>query len=167
MRVFGYDPGIVNHGLSCIDVENGEVKINFTKYIKAEQKQQHLKLQYIFNQIDDYFNNYSPDIFVYEEPVFKGRGINGSLINQCLGSVLTVCAIHGVRIFSYKQQEVKSLVFGKPVASKEELKNSVNAFLNIDREYSIDHESDSLAIVLAYLIKNRIIEIQKELKYKY
>ena len=156
MILIGIDPGIVNIGYCVFDTDNN--KIISTGEITATQTDDPDKLVHIYLEYQKLLLTYSPDVLIYEAPVFLGRGNNGERLNRAIGIFEVLSRLSSMSIFSYTPKHIKLIVTGTGKADKITIANSVNQYLGTTTKFTSSHSADATAIVITYL-KNESINI--------
>lgn len=151
--ILSLDPGLVNIGYSIYDEDNK--KILKTGELVNREDSFLKKLKEIYIYFKAYFEKYSINTFVYEKPVFLGRGENGILISYCLAIILLLCSLNETKVFCYTPKKVKKEVTGEGTSDKHQVAKKVSEYFKIENKFSSNHASDSLAVLICYLkIKN-------------
>jgi crossover junction endodeoxyribonuclease RuvC len=156
MILIGIDPGIVNIGYCVFNTDNN--KIISTGEITATQTEDPDKLVHIYLEYQKLLLTYSPDVLIYEAPVFLGRGNNGERLNRAIGIFEVLSRLSSMSIFSYTPKHIKLVVTGTGKADKITIANSVNQYLGTTTKFTSSHSADATAIVITYL-KNESINI--------
>lgn len=92
----------------------------------------------------------------------KQSGPRGSRVIEVLHKVVGVADLYawgfGAREFSeVHPKRVKKLVANNQLAEKEDVAKALSQFVG-EREYACDDESDAVAVGIAYLIENNMID---------
>lgn len=155
MILLSSDIGSVNNSYCVIDTTT--LTILDVGDVVSKHKLLQDKLLNIDNEYNKLFNKYKPEVFVYEEPCFIGRGVNGTNISQALGVIKLNAAKVGATITSYSATKIKKQVTGDGKADKELVASNAANFFKVDKSIFLsDHSSDSAAIGMCYLIEQGI-----------
>jgi crossover junction endodeoxyribonuclease RuvC len=160
-KLISWDVGYVNHGLAVFNFDASYIKLIHSEYLRTDNELFAEDLHKAAIHFQWLIDEYNPDVFVYEKPVFV-KGDGGSFLNQVLGVVTLLMYQNDVPIVPYTATQVKKQICGKGKATKKDIEKSINKFLNIDREYERDHESDAVAIGLTHWMKQ--IQEKQEVK---
>jgi crossover junction endodeoxyribonuclease RuvC len=155
MILIGTDCGIRNNSYCVIDTTT--LTILEVGDVVSKHKLLQDKLLNIDNKYSELFNKYKPEVFVYEEPCFIGRGVNGTNISQALGVIKLNAAKVGATIVSYSATHIKKQVTGDGKADKELVASNAANYFKVDKSIFLsDHSSDSAAIGMCYLIEQGV-----------
>jgi crossover junction endodeoxyribonuclease RuvC len=155
MILIGTDCGVINNSYCVIDTTT--LTILEVGDVVSKHKLLQDKLLNIDNKYGELFNKYKPEVFVYEEPCFIGRGVNGTNISQALGVIKLNAAKVGATIISYSATHIKKQVTGDGKADKELVASNAANYFKVDKSIFLsDHSSDSAAIGMCYLIEQGV-----------
>lgn len=156
MYIYGLDPSLKNSGIVIIDEDTKEVVYvgsirtdNIKEYKNLpEETRNPKKLRFIYEELTRLTKEYPPSVAVIE------RGFT-----RFNSSTQVVFRVHGVfnLVFSeveniyYPAKTIRETLY-KGNASKEEIDDILSKHLNMT--FNSDDESDAMAVVYAYLVKN-------------
>ena len=147
--ILAIDPGLINIGYSIYDHNESSIIVSSELSIKEKALIDRLRIS--CNFFMELFDNYQFHTFLYEQPTFNSRGNTGQHINFNLGTIISLAAINQCTIKSFSPKEVKKLVSGNGNADKNVVAESVSKFFKIDNDFTSNHASDSLAVLMSYL----------------
>ena len=147
--ILAIDPGLVNIGYSIYDLDNSSIIVSSELTIKEKGLIDRLAISYRF--FLNLFNSYQFNVFIYEQPTFNNRGSCGQHINFNLGTIISLAAINQCSIKSFTPKEIKKLVAGNGNADKKDVALSVSNYFNVENDFTSNHASDSLAVLMSYL----------------
>ena len=150
MILLSADIGLVTNGISIYDLSDNKLLKYFDFF--SRQKKIEDKLNNIYDIYTKTFSQYRPSCYIYEEPCIVNRGVNGTLVPQALGVMKLVAKQHDSNIFSYSPKFVKKKVTGDGNAIKSVIAKSVSEYFDINNKFTSDHVSDSLAVLICYLL---------------
>jgi len=156
MIICSSDLGFINNAYSIID---GDKKIILDiKDITTKEPVFEDKLVTIYDKYIEVFNKYNVSCFIFEMPVFSGKGDTGSKLAQVVGIIRLAAKQCGIdTIVPYSATHVKSIVTGNGKASKADIMCSVSKFFNINNEFTSSHTADSAAVGICYLKDQQLI----------
>jgi crossover junction endodeoxyribonuclease RuvC len=163
MIVLPFDTSMSAPGTGIIQVKNRKAKILALSHVITTSKQHHgLRAEIVESWATLFIAEHVAkgfDVIVREDfvgrtskqahPVYSAWGAVDQALNK-FGLNFTVPAI--------SQSKVKKLVVGKGKAEKWEVEEAVRKWTGYTDEFAKDDESDAIAIGLAYLIENNLIE---------
>lgn len=156
MYIYGLDPSLKNSGIVIIDEDTkeivyvGSIRTDNIKEYKnlPEGTRNPKKLRFIYEELTRLTREYPPSVAVIE------RGFT-----RFNASTQVVFRVHGIfnLVFSeveniyYPAKTIRETLY-KGNASKEEVEDILSKHLNMT--FNSDDESDAMAVVYAYLVKN-------------
>jgi crossover junction endodeoxyribonuclease RuvC len=156
MKIIGIDTGYSNLGYTIYDIKTKKL-IAIETFTTTKEKNFEQKLVSIFSFFNDLIAKHKPSVLIYENPIMSNA--TGAKIQNAIGLLLYLAALNSMKVFSYGATEVKKTVTGSGKADKESIMLNVAARFYISNHFSSDHASDSAAICLTYLIKNKLLEV--------
>lgn len=160
-RVLGLDLSLNSAGYSVVEWNGQSATVLAVGHIdhkhKGRQKwSRGKKLLNIFQQLKTVINQWQPDIIVREKGVSRHAAVTQTLF--CVVGVsdllLETCgypACNEIAISSVKKQ-----ITGDGRAEKETVATELQQYLTAPQEFAVDDESDSVAVALAYCMKEGI-----------
>jgi crossover junction endodeoxyribonuclease RuvC len=163
MRVLAFDTSMSAPGAAVIEVKNRKPRIIAVSHVITTSKQHHglraeiveaWSTMFIADHASKGFDAIVREDFVARtskqgHPVYSAWGAVDQALNK-FGLNFTVPAI--------SQSKVKKLVVGKGKAEKWEVEEAVRKWTGFEGEFAKDDESDAVAIGLAYLIEEGLID---------
>jgi crossover junction endodeoxyribonuclease RuvC len=160
MIILAIDPGTTNIGYCIYDATNKNIITTST--IISPQKNFEDKLLNIYNSFKLIIDEYNPQLFIYEKPVFANRGTISSEINQALGIIIALFKLQNNKlqnnIHFYSAKQIKKLVTGNGLADKKDVADKVARYFNIENNFATNHSSDSVAVLASYLIERNKVD---------
>lgn len=175
MRILSFDTSMTSPGVCIIEVKGGKPKIIAVSHVKPNTKLSHairheLVYAWAVSFISDHIGK-GIDIVTRED--FHGQS---SKQNYPVLSAWAACAraveFLGLEFSQFvtvdrkgkrkihlgiPQSNMKNIVVGSGVATKEEIEASVRSITGYKGEFACDDESDAAALGLAYLINEELI----------
>lgn len=158
-RYIGLDLSLTSPGFACVDVIDRKPILIATDNIKTTAKDRDgVRLRKIATKLKSFVAEHEPiDTFIKEQS-FARFNKETHQIYKTVGVVLYVLHSHDVPEIA--NTTVKKQMTGNGKASKEEVAKAVCDVFDLPRDTYAgrDDESDAIAVVLAYLIKNDLID---------
>lgn len=161
MRILGLDPGTATTGYGIIDVDDGRFTlVTYGVITTPAHDKLPLRLQTIYNALNDLIDTYQPDSAGIEE-VFFGRNITTALsVGQARGVLLLALANAGVPIGEYSPPKIKDAVTGYGKADKAQVQLMVRHLLDLDETPRPDDAADGLAVAITHYQYQRFESLQ-------
>jgi crossover junction endodeoxyribonuclease RuvC len=161
MKVLAFDTSLSSPGAAVIEVRNGKPRIIALSHVKTDTKHSHaIRSQTVYAWAHLFIREHMPfDAIIRED--FQGRSsVQNYPVFAAWAAIDRALADFGLA-FTEKpisQSRVKRLVVGKGKAEKDEVAEAVRRLTGYTGEFATSDESDSVAIALAYLISEGLIE---------
>ncbi|KAF0151121.1 MAG: crossover junction endodeoxyribonuclease ruvc [Ignavibacteria bacterium] len=154
MRIIGIDPGTLFTGYGIIEFEKNELKYVASGVIKIPpSKQQALRLQKIYDEINLVIKKYKPKEFALET-AFYGKNVQSALkIGYARGVSMLVAVHNGLDVKEYAPREIKKSVVGNGAASKEQVQFMIKKLVSIRKSKIKFDETDALAVAVCHAFK--------------
>lgn len=151
MRILGLDPGTATTGYGIIDVDEGELRmVEFGIITTPAGEAPEVRLQSIFQQLNQLIAQYKPDRAAVEQ-LFFGRNITTAIaVGQARGVLLLALADAGIPMGEYSPPKVKEAITGYGKADKEQMQLMVRHLLNLDETPHPDDAADALAVAITH-----------------
>ncbi|HSH02234.1 MAG TPA: crossover junction endodeoxyribonuclease RuvC [Anaerolineae bacterium] len=151
MRILGLDPGTATTGYGIIDAVDGQIELVTYGVIKTAAKQAaELRLQKIYQELNDLLRTYQPDTAGVEE-VFFGRNVTTAIsVGQARGVLLLALANANIPLKEYSPPKIKDAVTGYGKADKQQVQLMVRHLLNLTETPRPDDAADGLAIAITH-----------------
>ncbi len=157
MKILGIDPGTLCTGFGIIKFERSEFTLVKHGAIQLpKEKELHLRLEIIYDEIAKLIKIYRPDEFAIET-AFYGKNVQSAMKIGYARGVSILAAVHNkLPVNEYSPREVKKAVVGKGAASKEQVQFMINNLLDISPDKMKFDESDALAVAVCHALRSRI-----------
>jgi crossover junction endodeoxyribonuclease RuvC len=151
MRIIGLDPGTATTGYGIIDTVGGHMQlVVYGVFSTPAQDETPVRLQSIFNQLNELLAAYHPESAAVEQ-VFFGRNITTAInVGQARGVMLLALAIAGIPISEYSPPKVKEAVTGYGKAEKNQVQMMVRHLLDLEEIPRPDDAADALAVAITH-----------------
>lgn len=151
MRILGIDPGIQITGYSVLDAENGVYSVVASGSIRTD-KESGLqgRLHEIYHDVMEICRRYSPDMASIEELFFFKNQKTVIPVAQARGVILAALEESGVKSSGYTPLVVKQVITGHGRASKDEVRDMVKRFVEINKNTKLDDTVDAIAIAICH-----------------
>ncbi len=152
MRVLGLDPGTASTGYGIIDSIDGRLSLVTYGVIKTPAGESaSIRLQFIYNELNDLIAKYQPDGAGVEE-LFFGRNVTTALsVGQARGVLLLALANANIPIGEYSPPKIKDAVTGYGKADKAQVQLMVRNLLDLEETPRPDDAADGLAVAITHL----------------
>jgi len=149
--IMGIDPGTNVMGYGIIKTQGSKVEVLVMGIIDLRKKADHyLKLQYIFERVNQLIEGYHPDELAIEAP-FYGKNVQSMLkLGRAQGAAISAALSHNIPITEYAPRKIKQSITGQGAASKEQVAAILQKILKIkDMPKQLD-ATDGLAAALCH-----------------
>ncbi len=153
MIILGVDPGTNFTGFGIINCSNNNFdRITHGIIRLPSSKPLSLRLEIIYDELDNLIKVYSPDEFAIET-AFYGKNVQSAMKIGYARGVAILAAVHNkIPTSEYSPREVKKSIVGNGAASKEQVSYMIKTLLTIRSKMKYD-ESDALAIALCHAFR--------------
>jgi len=160
VKVIGIDPGTAACGYGIVHENDGRLRaIDHGWWTTKAEMRQELRLQRIFEGVDELIALHGPDAVALEES-FVGVDARTALsVGQARGVVLVACARAGVACAEYSPARVKQTVCGYGRAEKQQVQKMVKAILGLQSEPTPTHAADALAVAICHALAPPLLEV--------
>lgn len=151
MRILGIDPGYAIIGLGVIDYEGNKFKtVDYTAITTQAGTPTPLRLQKIFNDLNEYIDKYRPDAVAVEELFFNSNQKTAIHVAQARGVIIVSAVNKGIELFEYTPLQIKQAVTGYGRADKQQIQQMVKMMLNLNAVPKPDDVADALAVAVCH-----------------
>lgn len=151
MRILGIDPGYAIVGYGIIDKEGSKIKMLEYGSIQTEANlSTPLRLEIIFNELNQIINEYKPDEVAYEKLFHEKNTKTFMSVSQARGVEILAAKVNGLDIFEYTPLQIKTSLTGYGRANKKQVQESVKRILNLQDIPKPDDAADALAIAICH-----------------
>ena len=159
MRILGIDPGFAITGFSVIDYEGNKFKLITSGAILTEAHTSFpLRLEQIYNQLNQIITEYKPDAMAIEELFFNNNAKTAINVAQARGVILVTAKLNKVPIYEYTPLQVKQAVVGYGRADKMQVQRMVKMILNEENLPKLDDTTDSMAMAICHAHSSKIVK---------
>jgi len=111
---------------------------------------QHLRLQKLYNELNNLLKKYKPDCLAVEELFFNRNTKTALVVGQARGIVLLAAAEAGIEVYEYTPLQVKQAAVGRGRAEKGQVQYMVKIILNLPEIPRPDDVADALAVAICH-----------------
>lgn len=157
-KYLGLDLSLSSTGAAIIEVKNKKPKLITAFRVKTNPKDPHGKRLFtIHERLTDFIQKEGPFDVIIREKGFYRFARSTQAIFKVVGVVDMILKDH--QIVELSPTAIKKELTGNDKASKEEVEQAVRKLLRLRKGYKFesDDASDAAAVILTYLIQNRII----------
>ena len=151
MRILGIDPGIQITGYSILDCTGDNYKVVASGSIQTDKsKGMQGRLHEIFHDVMNLCKMYSPDSASIEEVFFFKNQKTIIPVVQARGVILAALEEMGVKSAEYTPLVIKQVITGHGRATKDEVRDMVKRFVEINKNTKLDDTVDAIAIAICH-----------------
>ena len=153
--ILGIDPGTVVMGYGLIKIEGRRATLIDLGVLKPGKiKDNHKRLQLIFNTVSGLITQFAPTDFAIEAPFF-GKNVQSMLkLGRAQGVAIAAAMRHGLEVTEYSPKKVKQAVTGNGNANKEQVMKILQTLLQFkDRPKQYD-ATDAVAVALCHFFEH-------------
>ena len=148
----GVDPGTVRTGIGIVDLSGDEANLVWEGTLCPPPKAPlPARLAAILLQLEELIECWSPDVVAVENP-FAGKNPRTALaIGQAQGIALAAAARKNIPVATYAPSEIKRAVADHGGASKDQVREMVQAVLVLPQPPESSDAADALAVALCHV----------------
>jgi len=147
--ILGIDPGSLNTGYGLIRSQGQHLTFVDCGYIKTGGGDFPIRLQTIFNDLQDVVKQYQPDEMAIES-VFLSRNPDSALkLGQARGAAICAVMAKDIPVSEYTANQIKQAIVGKGHADKQQVQHMVKILLNLSTTPQAD-AADALAVAICH-----------------
>lgn len=151
MRILGIDPGIGITGYGLIETNGDAVELITSGSIQTDKdKPCSKRLLEIYRDIKELCKRFEPDAAGIEQLFFFKNQKTVIPVAEARGVILTALEEMGVKTGEYTPLVVKQVITGHGRASKEEVRDMVKRFVEINKNTKLDDTVDAIAIAICH-----------------
>ncbi len=155
MVVLGIDPGYAIVGYGGIEFSNNRYRtLGYGAITTTPEQSFDLRLQIIFNRMNDIFEKCKPDVMAVERLYFQNNQKTAIDVAQARGVILLSAKLNNVPIYEYTPLQVKTAVTGYGKAQKEQVMEMTRRLLKLEKVPKPDDTADALAIAICHTQAN-------------
>ena len=159
MRILGIDPGFAITGFSIIDYEGNKFKLITSGAILTEAHTSFpLRLEQIYNQLNQIIIDYKPDAMAIEELFFNNNAKTAINVAQARGVILVTAKLNKIPIYEYTPLQVKQAVVGYGRADKMQVQRMVKMILHEENLPKLDDTTDSMAMAICHAHSSKFVK---------
>ena len=151
--VLGIDPGLDRTGWAILSRDGRSVlSLAACGLIHTDAGQElPVRLEYIFNELQQILKTYQPDQVAMEQNFFLKRATTMANTVMTRGVILLACQQAQKPITFYPPKRVKLMICGTGTADKKQVQRMVQLTLHLDKAPSPDDTADAVAIGICHL----------------
>lgn len=145
-------------GYGLIKVEGNKISLLEMGVLQPGKiKDNHKKLQLIFNTVSGIITKYQPDTFAIEAPFF-GKNVQSMLkLGRAQGVAIAAAMRHGLEVTEYMPKKVKQSITGNGNASKEQVMKMLQQLLSFTDDPKHFDATDALAVAVCHYFQGRSV----------
>jgi len=152
MYVFGIDPGLSNLGYAVLEYEREIELLDYGLIETSKENIEGERLNIIFNELDNIYKKYKPEITVIEKLFFKKNVKTAIKIGEVRGVIILLSYINKSKLFELSPSSVKINFTGYGKSNKENMKKMAKILYNVDLEE--DDTVDAIALATSFINLN-------------
>ncbi|HQJ57063.1 MAG TPA: crossover junction endodeoxyribonuclease RuvC [Caldisericia bacterium] len=152
MYVFGIDPGLSNLGYAVLEYEREIELLDYGLIETSKENIEGERLNIIFNELDNIYKKYKPEITVIEKLFFKKNVKTAIKIGEVRGVIILLSYINKSKLFELSPSSVKINFTGYGKSNKENMKKMAKILYNIDLDE--DDTVDAIALATSFINLN-------------
>ena len=157
MHIMGIDSGIERVGWAVFD-KNTQSSQNSTYVasglIKTPKKAIELRLLQLYEELETLIKHHDIRELAIEQLFFFKNQKTVIPVAQAQGTVLTVCAQHGIPVTFLTPLQIKQAITGYGTADKPAVQKMLGITLGLKDELKQDDQADAIACALTYCYRN-------------
>lgn len=151
MIILGIDPGFGRVGYGVIQyVKNKYHVLEFGCITTEANSNFPSRLNKIELDIEEILKRYKIDVASIEDLYFNTNSKTAIKVAQARGVILNCLYKNGIEIFEYTPLQAKMAIVGYGRADKNQVKEMVKKFLNLEQMPKLDDTTDALAIAICH-----------------
>ncbi|MFM8806692.1 MAG: crossover junction endodeoxyribonuclease RuvC [Sphingomonadales bacterium] len=149
--ILGIDPGTVVMGYGLVKIDGRSVSLLDLGVLKPGKiKDNHKRLQLIFNTVSGLITQFAPTDFAIEAPFF-GKNVQSMLkLGRAQGVAIAAAMRHGLEVTEYSPKKVKQAVTGNGNAGKEQVMKMLQTLLKFKDSPKYYDATDAVAVALCH-----------------
>lgn len=152
MHILGIDPGIARMGFAFLDIEGDLIKIKHCGIVETDKHlSQAARLHEVRNDLNQLIIEFKPEYMVVEKIFFFKNPKTIIPVAEVRGVILEVGHCHNLKIHEYTPLEMKKIITGNGVATKEFVSNIVHQYFKLKTKIKPDDAVDAVALALAFV----------------
>jgi len=152
MYVFGIDPGLSNLGYAVLEYEKEIKLLDYGLIETSKENIEGERLNILFNELDNIYKKYKPEITVIEKLFFKKNVKTAIKIGEVRGVIILLSYINKSKLFELSPSSVKINFTGYGKSNKENMKKMAKILYNIDLDE--DDTVDAIALATSFINLN-------------
>ncbi len=151
MKILGIDPGIGITGYGLIETDGEKIELLTSGSIQTDKNLPVSKrLLEIYKDIKELCSKLSPDSAGIEQLFFFKNQKTIIPVAEARGVILTALEEMGIKTGEYTPLTVKQTITGHGRATKEEVREMVKRFVEINKNTKLDDTVDAIAIAICH-----------------
>ncbi len=151
MRILGIDPGIGITGYGIIDANGDDYNLVACGSIQTDKSLNCSKrLTEIYEDIKELIKRFNPDCAGIEQLFFFKNQKTVIPVAEARGVILTALEQEGIKTGEYTPLVVKQVITGHGRATKEEVRDMVKRYIEINKNTKLDDTIDAIAIAICH-----------------
>ena len=152
--ILGIDPGSRVLGYSVLKNENGILNVLRCDVLRMAHMENHsLRLQYIFDQINQIIKEFQPESVAIETPVFGKDPLAMLKLGRAQAACMLAVTSNHLPVFEYYPKVVKKSITGRGNSNKEQVAFMLSKMVRLPEKKLPKDATDALAIAWCHMMK--------------
>ena len=149
--ILGIDPGTLIMGHGIIAVNGSSMQLLEMNVLKLSgKKDNHERLQLMYQQVVMLIKKYKPDEFAIEAPFF-GKNVQSMLkLGRAQGVAIAAAISAGLQVTEYSPKKIKQSITGNGNADKEQVWKMLQHILSLKNKPRHFDATDALAVAICH-----------------
>lgn len=150
--ILGIDPGTVLMGYCVIHIQGNRLEMQEMDVLKLNVKHDnYLRLQVIYNKVEEIIQKFKPDCFAIEAPFF-GKNVQSMLkLGRAQGVAIAAAIGAGLEVCEYSPRKIKQSITGNGNAGKEQVWKMLQQIMMLNELSLKSYDaSDALAVAVCH-----------------
>ena len=153
LRILGIDPGTARVGFALLDYDKSN-KIDLVDCGVIETcktKEEAVRLTEIRDDLQELIERYQPEVIAVEKLFFFKNPKTVIPVAQARGVIMELAQRKNLKIFEYTPLEMKKIITGNGMASKDQVSDMVHTSLGIQTKIKPDDAVDAVGLALSFI----------------
>jgi crossover junction endodeoxyribonuclease RuvC len=156
MNIIGIDPGYDRCGIAVLHKDARTETLVYSTCVQTHKGDTFIqRLCDVTNAVDACIRTHAPDALAIETLVFNKNQKTAMHVAEVRGAILYTAHTHGVPVFEYTPQQIKSAVAGSGAGSKTDVTRMIHMLLKLPAQKRLDDEYDAIAAALVHSAVHR------------
>jgi crossover junction endodeoxyribonuclease RuvC len=153
LRILGIDPGTARVGFALVDYDKTNTidLIDCGVIETCKTKEDAVRLTEIRDDLEELIDKYQPEVLAVEKLFFFKNPKTIIPVAQARGVIVEIAQRKNLKIFEYTPLEMKKIITGNGMASKDQVSDMVHSSLGIEAKIKPDDAVDAVGLALSFV----------------